>query len=398
MCGRARCTLSPAQAARAFGFVTTSADAGGGGGDGPAVPTLDHDRFRPSYNVSPGAYLPVGAVRAHPAGGGDGGGRADGEGPVIQCMQWGLVPSFSGRTQKPDHFRMFNARSESVKEKASFRRLISKNRCLVAVEGFYEWKKDGSKRQPFYIHFQDHRPFVFAALYDTWTNSDGEMIHTFTILTTRASTYVKWLHDRMPVILGNVDAVNAWINDASVNLEEITAPYEGSDLVWYPVTLALGKTSFDGPECIKEVHMGPIEKHISKFFTKKSTAYNQSGKPDMSTEVAETHASRAAKVEYGESVENQPEGVKQPGEGVKDEAVTLEPHLFGKPWSIKLEDNMTLTDATIGKQDDLEDTEVKGEMKVANSGWSSSRPTKREKVAIAASNGQTSLLSFFSRK
>lgn len=129
------------------------------------------DRFRPSYNVSPGAYLPVGAVRARPAGGGDGGSAQDGS--VIQCMKWGLVPSFTGKTEKPDHFRMFNARSESVKEKASFRRLIPKNRCLVAVEGFYEWKKDGSKKQPYYIHFQDHRPLVFAALYDMWTNSDG---------------------------------------------------------------------------------------------------------------------------------------------------------------------------------------------------------------------------------
>ncbi|XP_062198189.1 uncharacterized protein LOC133900918 isoform X3 [Phragmites australis] len=262
MCGRARCTLSPAQAARAFGFpttTTTASPAGGGGcGDAPAVPTLHLDRFRPSYNVSPGVCLPVGTVRARPAGG-DGAGGAEGEGPVIQCMKWGLVPSFTGKTEKPDHFRMFNARSESVKEKSSFQRLIPKNRCLVAVEGFYEWKKDGSKKQPYYIHFQDNRPLVFAALYDTWKNSEGESIRTFTILTTRASTSLKWLHDRMPVILGDKDSVNAWLCDASVKLEEITAPYEGADLVWYPVTSAVGKTSFDGPECIKELswhHLG----------------------------------------------------------------------------------------------------------------------------------------------
>jgi putative SOS response-associated peptidase YedK len=60
----------------------------------------------------------------------------DGEVSVIQCMKWGLVPSFTGKNEKPDHFRMFNARSESIKEKASFRRLIPNNRCLVAVEGY----------------------------------------------------------------------------------------------------------------------------------------------------------------------------------------------------------------------------------------------------------------------
>ncbi|RLN41770.1 embryonic stem cell-specific 5-hydroxymethylcytosine-binding protein [Panicum miliaceum] len=416
MCGRARCTLSAAQAARAFGFPSTTAAAGpgGGAGDAPAVRTLDLDRFRPSYNVAPGAYLPVGTVRAQPAAGGDGGRGGDGAEPVIQCMKWGLVPSFTGKTEKPDHFRMFNARSESVKEKASFRRLIPKNRCLVAVEGFYEWKKDGSKKLPYYIHFQDHRPLVFAALYDTWTNSEGEIIHTFTILTTRASTSLKWLHDRMPVILGNNDSGNVWLNDASVKLEEITAPYEGADLVWYPVTPAMGKTSFDGPECIKEVRMGPSEKPISKFFTKKSTAHDQSVKHEKtSPEFAETHASRASKVECDESVENEPEDVNQqrPGEKqttsstVKDEPVSLEHQVFGKPQSIKDEDTMTLTDITIEKQDDfgmkrkIKDTEVKAEM-MENSGWSRSQPTttKKAKGAKAASDGQPSLLSYFARK
>lgn len=131
--------------------------------------------------------------------------------------------------------------------------------------------------------------------------------------------------------------------------------------------------------------MGPIEKHISKFFTKKSTADNQSVKPEkMSPELAEPHVSRAAKVEYDESVENQPDGVKQqPSEDVKNEVVTY---------------------ATIGNQDDLgikrkiKDTEVIAAMKMENSGWSPSHPTKREKIAKAASSGQTSLLSFFSRK
>ncbi|OAY79647.1 putative SOS response-associated peptidase YoaM, partial [Ananas comosus] len=146
--------------------------------------------YRPSYNVSPGACLPV--VRKAAVG--------EEAAPAIHCMKWGLVPSFTKKTDKPDHYKMFNARSESIKEKTSFRRLLPTNRCLVAVEGydkvrtiflhliyqillvivsqnlerrFYEWKKDGSKKQPYYIHFEDQRPLVFAALYDSWSNSEG---------------------------------------------------------------------------------------------------------------------------------------------------------------------------------------------------------------------------------
>ncbi|XP_008811415.1 abasic site processing protein YoqW isoform X2 [Phoenix dactylifera] len=265
MCGRARCTLNPGQVAQACRLAD-------GGGDASSIPTLQMDRYRPSYNVSPGAYLPVVAARKEAKGSGEGR-----EAPVIHCMKWGLVPSFTKKTEKPDHFKMFNARSESIKEKASFRRLIPTNRCLVAVEGFYEWKKDGSRKQPYYIHFKDHRPLVFAALYDSWVNSEGEILHTFTILTTRSSTALQWLHDRMPVILGNKGSIDVWLEKSTPKLEAVLGPYEDSDLVWYPVTTAVGKPSFDGPECIKEIKLKSTgENPMSKFFAKKKVDKSQS--------------------------------------------------------------------------------------------------------------------------
>ncbi|KAF0916893.1 hypothetical protein E2562_015070 [Oryza meyeriana var. granulata] len=409
MCGRARCTVSPSQAARAFGFPTTTSPAGGieggGGGDAPAVPALRMDRYRPSYNVSPGAYLPVGTVRAQPAGC-YGGGGVDRLGPVIQCMKWGLVPSFTGKNEKPDHFRMFNARSESIKEKASFRRLIPNNRCLVAVEGFYEWKKDGSKKMPYYIHFQDQRPLVFAALFDTWTNSEGETIHTFTILTTRASTSLNWLHDRMPVILGDKDSINTWLNSTSVKLEEITVPYEGADLIWYPVTAAIGKTSFDGPECIKEVRMRPSENPISTFFMKKPV------KPEkIDQDFAETKTFRAAKEECYESAENQLEKTYQhqmeekqdASTVVNDQPITLE-HDVEKAETLK-HDDLISTDEATQRQDALslkrkiEDAEVHADRVMENSSRSPLiRVKKKEKGPKSGSVGQTSLLTYFAKK
>ncbi|XP_015694436.1 abasic site processing protein HMCES isoform X2 [Oryza brachyantha] len=408
MCGRVRCTLSPSQAARAFGFPTRTCAAGstiargGGGGDViPTVPTLQMDRYRPSYNVSPGAYLPVGTMRPLPAGC-DGGGGVDREVPVIQCMKWGLVPSFTGKNEKPDHFRIFNARSESIKEKASFRRLISYNRCLVAVEGFYEWKKDGSKKVPYYIHFQDQKPLVFAALFDTSTNSEGETINTFTILTTRASTSLKWLHDRMPVILGDEYSINTWLNSASLKLEEITVPYEGADLVWYPVTAAIGKTSFDGPECMKEVQMRPNENPISTFFARKPVKLEK-----IDQDFAETKALRAAKEECYETAENQLEKTyqaqmeeKQDASTIVDQPITLE-HDVEKAETMKHDD---LIFKATRKQDALclkrkiEDAEVHSDRVIGNSARSPvNHVKKKEKSSKSVLVGQASLLSYFTK-
>ena len=163
-----------------------------------------------------------------------------------------------------------------------------------------------------------------------------------------------------------------------------------------------------------QVRLGPSEKPISKFFTKKSTAHDQSVKPEKITpEFAETHASRASKVECDESVENQPEDVNQQQSvekqatysTVKDEPVSLEHQVFGKPQSNKDEDTMTSTDITTEKQDDLgikrkiKDTEVKAEI-MENSGLLHSQPTttKKAKGAKAASDGQASLLSYVAKK
>ncbi|KAK7256160.1 hypothetical protein RIF29_29596 [Crotalaria pallida] len=248
MCGRARCTLRADDIPRACHRTVAN------------TRFLHTDRYRPSYNVSPGFNLPV--LRREDA--------SDGEGYALHCMKWGLIPSFTKKTDKPDHYKMFNARAESIDEKASFRRLIPKNRCLVAVEGFYEWKKDGSRKQPYYIHFKDGRPLVFAALYDSWQNSEGEILCTFTIVTTSSSSALQWLHDRMPVILGDKDSTDVWLGSSASSYKNVLKPYEESDLVWYPVTPGMGKPSFDGPECIKEIQLKTEgNTSISKFFSRK---------------------------------------------------------------------------------------------------------------------------------
>ncbi|XP_028120539.1 putative peptidase YMR114C isoform X2 [Camellia sinensis] len=126
---------------------------------------------------------------------------------------------------------------------------------------FYEWKKDGSKKQPYYVHFKDGRPLVFAALYDSWKNSE----------------------DRMPVILGDKESTETWlIGSSSSKFDTVLKPYEAVDLVWYPVTPAIGKASFDGPECIKEIKLKSEATYpISKFFSKKGANSEQESKPQV---------------------------------------------------------------------------------------------------------------------
>ncbi|KAL6217813.1 hypothetical protein ACLB2K_011030 [Fragaria x ananassa] len=297
MCGRARCTLRADDISRACYR-----------NHGP-VRSVNMDRYQPRYNVSPGANLPV--VRR-----GDG---ADGEdGVVLHCMKWGLIPSFTKKTEKPDHYRMFNARSESICEKASFRRLVSKSRCVVAVEGFYEWNKDGSKKQPYYVHFKDGRPLLFAALYDSWENSEGEKLYTFTIITTSSSSALGWLHDRMPVVLGDKESFDTWLDGSSAsNFDKLLKPYEGPDLVWYPVTPAMGKVSFDGPECSNEIKLKTDGTNsITKFFSTKGTKKEEINPKDTSL-----HDS-SVKTEFPESLNEEPETKEekvQPSSTVKCE-------------------------------------------------------------------------------
>lgn len=254
MCGRARCTLDPDSIARVA--------------RAPPDRWTDRERYRPSYNVTPGHYTPI--VRPARERDGDGGG---GKERAVHVMKWGLVPSFTKKDEKPDHFRMFNARSESVREKSAFRRLIPHSRCIALVEGFYEWKKDGTKKQPYYVRLQDDEPLAFAALYDRWERADGDVMYTYTVLTTRAAKRLEWLHDRMPVILRSEDDIQSWLDPdlPAERIPHLSQPYEGPDLVWHAVTPAMGSPAFNGPECVQEVKPKAVgESAIAQLFRKQN--------------------------------------------------------------------------------------------------------------------------------
>ena len=124
-------------------------------------------------------------------------------------MRWGLIPPWAKDINIG--YSLINARSETIHEKPAFRNAFRNRRCLILADGFYEWKKDENQKKnpsiPFYFSLMDHRPFMFAGLWENWISPNNEKINSFTIITCEANEIVSPIHNRMPVIL---DDLNCW--------------------------------------------------------------------------------------------------------------------------------------------------------------------------------------------
>ena len=115
---------------------------------------------------------------------------------------------------------MINARSETASEKPSFRSAFRKRRCLILADGFYEWRKTPTGKQPVRIQMKGGSPFAFAGLWESWNNREGGQIHSCTILTMAANSFMKNIHDRMPLILKK-DNESKWLDCSRNDPEEI---------------------------------------------------------------------------------------------------------------------------------------------------------------------------------
>jgi len=136
---------------------------------------------------------------------------------VIRLFIWGLVPSWVKDSASAGEIRMktFNAKAETLAEKPSYRNSFSRRRCLVLTNGFYEWQTLEKAKIPYFIGLKDQQAFALAGLYDQWTDkSTGEVLNTFTVITTRANPMMEEIHNlkkRMPVIL-SPDAEKQWLD------------------------------------------------------------------------------------------------------------------------------------------------------------------------------------------
>lgn len=160
----------------------------------------------------------------------------------IQLFRWGLIPSWIPTENDANKILKgtFNARSETIWEKPSFRFAAKKNRCMIPAHGFFEWHTEGKKKTPYYIRRKDNEVFAFAGLFENWTNKEnGETIQTFSIITTTANKLLARIHNikqRMPVIL-LPETEREWINNSlsQKELAELLKPFPDGQLIAEPI-------------------------------------------------------------------------------------------------------------------------------------------------------------------
>lgn len=170
---------------------------------------------------------------------------------ALTAYRWGLIPHWAEDARIAS--RTFNARAESVATMPAFRESFRRRRCLVPVDGFYEWRREGTARRPYRIFRADGRPLALAGLWSGWRNPDtDEVRRTFTIVTTTPNAVVASLHDRMPVIVPD-DAWARWLDPTPAEPGELRALLEPTDAVPLeiaPASRLVNDVRHDGPELL----------------------------------------------------------------------------------------------------------------------------------------------------
>jgi putative SOS response-associated peptidase YedK len=198
----------------------------------------DVPAFEPRFNIAPSQEIL--AVREGDAG-------------VRECVElrWGLIPVW---TKDPKKSRApINARSETVAEKPSFRRAISRGRCLVPASGFYEWQGKGGSKQPFLFRMRERPVFAIAGIAETWHGEGGEIIESVALLTTEANAVVAPVHHRMPVIPSPADYAR-WLdheNHDSASIADLMVPCAVEALESFAVSTKVNNPRFDDPACLE---------------------------------------------------------------------------------------------------------------------------------------------------
>jgi len=221
MCGRAALTASPEDLREAFGLDETP-------------------EIAPHHNIPPSQPLSV--VRVLRAQDTSSAKRK------LEPLRWGLVPSWA-EDPKIGH-KLALARVETVATTPAFRQAIRWRRCLVAVDGFYEWRRDGKASQPFFVRRGDGGLFALAGLWERWVSRDGEVVESCAIITQPSRPPVDAIHDRMPLVLER-DAWDRWLDPALTDADAVTLLLvpRSPELVAYAVSPYVNDPRHDDASC-----------------------------------------------------------------------------------------------------------------------------------------------------
>jgi putative SOS response-associated peptidase YedK len=214
MCGRYAITLPPDAVRQYFAYA-------------------ERPNFPPRYNIAPTQPVPV----VH---------EADGK-RHFTLMRWGFVPGWVKDIK--DFPLVINIRSETMREKASFRAAFMRRRALMPADGFYEWQRLGRESRPFLLRRPDRGIFAFAALWETWSSADGSEIDTVGLINTTANGVISAIHERSPVILSQ-EHFRTWLDPHTPadQAYRLLRPPAEDLLEMIPVSKSVNKVANDGPE------------------------------------------------------------------------------------------------------------------------------------------------------
>lgn len=214
--------------------------------------TEELERYNPlpNYNVAPTQMVPV----------------VTGDDPLhLQIFRWGLIPFWA--KDKGIGAKMINARIETLMEKPAFKNHLATRRCIVPMDGFYEWKTDGKIKTPFRIVTTDQDIFSAAGLWDIWhVPETGEIIRSFTVITTPPNRMMEKIHDRMPAIL-LPENEKLWL-DTELKPDEavqLIIPYPAECMNAYEVSAKVNNVRANDPSLILPVESSSQVTQTSLF-------------------------------------------------------------------------------------------------------------------------------------
>ena len=189
----------------------------------------------PRYNIAPTQSVPI-IVR-------------ESERKAVM-MRWGLGPVWAKDPKIGN--RLIKARAETVSTNPAFGASLKRKRCIVPTTGFYEWRREGKAKTPFYARMKDDSFFGMAGLYDQWRKPDGSTLLTFTIITTTPNAVLEKIHNRMPVIL-KPEKEDTWLSDGELQAKVLSGlfnPYPPGSMAAHEVTKTVNSPMNDYAELI----------------------------------------------------------------------------------------------------------------------------------------------------